>query len=67
MRKGGEKGGHYHDASKGVSDEMDPSFVAEVWIVAAPQSINAVCLRDKCGYHLGLVVGHVKWDIEHDI
>ena len=60
---GGDKDEHYHDASKGMGDKVNPSFLAEFRIVAAPQSINAICFRDKCGYHLVFMMGKVKRDL----
>ena len=59
----GDKDEDYHDTSKGMGNEVDPSLLAESWIVATPQSINAICFRDKRGYHLMFVVGKVKWDL----
>lgn len=63
-RKGrGDEDEHYHDASKGMGDKVNPSFLAEFWIIATPQPINAICFHDKCGYHLVFMMGKVKWDL----
>lgn len=52
---------------KRVSDDVNPSFLLEAWIILAPKSVDTIRFGDDCFYHLLFVVAQIVRNIEHHI
>lgn len=50
-----------------MRDDVYASILVEAWIIGTPQLVDAVRLFDDGSNHLGLMVGEVIWNVQHDI